>query len=373
MSFKFFATAAKGTEGALRDELRELRFRRVKATRGGVHFEGPATEGYRACLWSRIAMRILVERATFACPSERALYDRVRELDLGDVITPRHTLAVRASSSQSYVSHTQFIAQKTKDAIVDSMREDFGERSSVDIADPDLRLFVHINRDVCTLYFDMSGEPLHLRGWRARGGAAPLKETLAAAIVRLSGWTKDALFLDPMCGSGTLAIEAAALACKRAPGLGRSFGFQRWASYDDEEATAWKHLEEEARDSVVAETLNIVASDTSPDAIAIAEDNARQAGVTISLSARNVTDWLPHDRGGWVVTNPPYGQRLGGSDAAYLALDTWIAKVRGVWTFSILSGSPELDAAFLERKRGARWHALNNGDLDCKLWTIATR
>lgn len=373
MSFKFFATAAKGTEGVLRDELRELRFRRVKATRGGVHFEGPASEGYRACLWSRIAMRIMVERATFACPSERALYDRVRELDLGDVLTPQHTLAVRASSSQSYLSHTQFIAQKTKDAIVDSMREDFGERSSVDIQDPDLRLFVHINRNECTLYFDMSGEPLHLRGWRARGGAAPLKETLAAAIVRLSGWTPDALFIDPMCGSGTLAIEAAALATKRAPGLGRTFGFQRWASYDGEEATAWAKLQEEARAAVQDVKLNIVASDTSPESIALAEDNAQQAGVAIQFSARNVTNWLPEERGGWVVTNPPYGHRLGNSDEAYLALDTWIAKSRGHWTFCIISGSPELDAAFLAPKRGARWHALHNGDIECKLWTIQTK
>ncbi len=198
---RFFATASKGTEPALRDELRELRFRRVRADRGGVHFEGDLGDAARACLWSRIALRILREVSSFDAGDEAALYEGARSLDWREWLTPQTTLAVRASCRSSHLTHSQYIAQKTKDAIVDTLREHLGARPSVDREDPDVGVTVHLLRDRATLYLDASGASLHERGWRGRAGAAPLRETLAAAVLRLSGWDRTQPLVDPMCGA----------------------------------------------------------------------------------------------------------------------------------------------------------------------------
>ncbi|HEX3344142.1 MAG TPA: THUMP domain-containing protein, partial [Polyangiaceae bacterium] len=245
---KFFATAAKGTEPALRDELRELRLRGVRADRGGVHFEGQLVDAARACLWSRVAVRILVEVAVFAAPDGEALYEGARAVPWATWMTPRTTLAVRATCRSSRLTHSQFVAQKTKDAVVDALRDRFGERPSVDRDDPDALLAVHLARDEATLYLDVGGSSLHERGWRAKAGAAPLRETLAAAVLRLSGWDRERPLVDPMCGAGTIAIEAAAWSRRVAPGLARArFGLERWASHDDAERRAMVALREEAR------------------------------------------------------------------------------------------------------------------------------
>jgi putative N6-adenine-specific DNA methylase len=230
---RFFATAAKGTEPALRDELRELRLPRVRADRGGVHFEGALEDAARACLWSRVALRVLLEAHTFDAPSGDALYEGVRSIDWTAWLTARTTLAVRATCRSSTLTHSQFVAQRTKDAVVDQLRDRLGARPSVDKEDPDVLLAVHVARDRATLYLDVGGASLHKRGWRARSGEAPLRETLAAAVVRLSGWDRESTLVDPMCGAGTIAIEAAAWAGRVAPGLGRAqFGVERWARHD---------------------------------------------------------------------------------------------------------------------------------------------
>src|SRR5215469_6405912 len=194
---RFFATAAKGTEPALRDELRELRLPRVRADRGGVHFEGEMTDAATACLWSRVAVRVLLEVATFHAPDGGALYDGTRAVDWGAWMTPRTTMAVRATCRSSALTHSQFVAQKTKDAVVDRLRDRFGARPSVDRADPDVGVTLHLARDRATLYLDVGGAALHDRGWRTRPGPAPLRETLAAAVVRLSGWDRVRPLADP--------------------------------------------------------------------------------------------------------------------------------------------------------------------------------
>ncbi len=167
---RFFATAAKGTEPALRDELRELRLPRVRADRGGVHFEGDLPDAARACLWSRVALRVLLEVHTFDAPSGEALYEGVRSVDWATWMTARTTLAVRATCRSSRLTHSQFVAQKTKDAVVDRLRDRFGARPSVDREDPDVLLAVHLARDRATLYLDVGGASLHERGWRSRSG-----------------------------------------------------------------------------------------------------------------------------------------------------------------------------------------------------------
>src|SRR5689334_19547762 len=187
---RLFATAARGTEGALRDELKELGFRGVRADRGGVHFDGGLEEGARACLWLRTALRVLYRLSAFAAPDGGALYQGVRAIDWTPTLTPRHTLAIRAVCRDSQLTHSQFIAQKAKDAIVDQIRDRTGSRPSVDLDDPDVMLFVHVVKDWATVYLDVSGESLHRRGYRTSRLEAPLKENLAAAILRLSGWDR---------------------------------------------------------------------------------------------------------------------------------------------------------------------------------------
>ena len=285
----FFATAAKGTEPALRDELRELGLPGVRADRGGVHFEGGLGEGALACLASRIAVRVLYELGSFDAADGDALYDGVRGVDWRAYLTADRTLAVRASCRSSALTHTQFIAQRTKDAVVDQLRGRTGERPSVDLADPDVALFVHLVRDRATLYVDLAGEPLHRRGYRRRNVTAPLKETLAAAILRLSGWDRRSPLLDPMCGSGTIAIEAALWAAGVAPGLARPrLGLERWAMHDEAGARAMADLRARLREPARREAPSIVASDHDPAAIEATTENARAAGVSISVLRRSL-------------------------------------------------------------------------------------
>ena len=260
---RFFATAAKGTEPLLRDELTELGLLPVRADRGGVHFGTAPCDAYRACLWSRIAQRVLEPLSEFACADEDALYAGVGAIDWQRVLDAERTLAVRAACRSSRLTHTQYIAQRSKDAIVDQLRERLGKRPSVDRQTPDVQLFVHLVKDRATVYLDYSGDSLHEHGYRKQQGVAPIKETLAAALVRYSGWDRASPFVDPMCGSGTLLLEAGLWAAQRAPGLERpSFGFERWADFDANAAQSMKELREEAQSLAKPLELSLIGSDT---------------------------------------------------------------------------------------------------------------
>jgi len=308
---RFFATAAKGTEPLLRDELNELGLPRVRADRGGVHFGAEPRDAYRACLWSRIAQRVLEPLAEFASPSEDALYDGVQTIDWRRVLDAQRTLAVRAACRSSRLSHTQYIAQRTKDAVVDQLRAQLGDRPNVDRHAPDVQLFVHLVKDRATVYLDYSGDSLHEHGFRKQQGAAPIKETLAAALVRYSGWDRASPLVDPMCGSGTLLLEAGLWAARRAPGLAReSFGFERWADFDAGAARIIAQLREEARSLARPLEFSLLGSDTDPLALEAARANAETAGLRVNLRLAPLSSSAPSaDRGGLVV-NPPYGERL---------------------------------------------------------------
>lgn len=308
-----FATAAKGTEAALRDELVELGFRGVRADRGGVHFDGPRREAYRACLWSRIAVRVLEPVTSFECDGQAALYEGVAAHDFSEVLSPSHTLAVSAASRSSELSHTQYIAQRTKDAIVDRQREQFGERPDVERTDPDVHVFVHLADDFATVYLDHAGAPLHQRGYRKGLAEAPLKETLAAAALRLAGFDGAGPVLDPMCGSGTFLIEAGLVAARLAPGLLRpAFGFERWACFDASEREFFRELRETARTGVrpAAERAPLFGRDIDAAALAVAGENARRAGIELTLEPAPLANVRPPFQSGLLVTNPPYGERL---------------------------------------------------------------
>ena len=247
-TYTFFATAAKGIETLLLEELIALGMAEVKEKRAGVFFRGTLEQGYRACLWSRLANRILLPVAKFHCPTDQALYDQVKHIDWSEHLSLDQSFAIDASLSNSALRHSQYAALKAKDAIADFFRERTGERPSVQPERPDLQINLYVNNDEAQVYIDLSGESLHQRGYRTRGSAAPLKENLAAAILYRASWLEiyeaQGAFVDLMCGSGTLPIEAAMMACDIAPGLNRDyFGFKGWRQHDE---SIWQDLKKEA-------------------------------------------------------------------------------------------------------------------------------
>jgi 23S rRNA (guanine2445-N2)-methyltransferase / 23S rRNA (guanine2069-N7)-methyltransferase len=240
----FFATCPKGIESLLADELRALGGEPVRETRAGVRFEGELRVAYRACLWSRLASRVLLPLAEFSAPSAEALYEGVRSIAWAAHIAPTGSLAVDSSVSQSAINHSHFAALKVKDAIVDQLRDAAGQRPSIDTDRPDVRVNLYLHRDAATVSLDLSGESLHRRGYRAESVAAPMKENLAAAVLIRAGWPAAARsgmpLVDLLCGSGTLPIEAAMMAGDVAPGLLRDYyGFLHWQSMFRRRLTAW--------------------------------------------------------------------------------------------------------------------------------------
>jgi 23S rRNA G2445 N2-methylase RlmL len=360
-----FATAARGTEGAVRDELRDLGFRGVRADRGGVHFGRSLDEGFRACIELRTAIRVLMRLSTFPAPNGDALYEGVRAIDFRPYLTHRHTLAVRASCHASALTHSQFVAQRTKDAVVDQLRDRLGTRPSVDLDDPDVLLFVHLARDRATVYLDLAGGSLHRRGYRSRAGEAPIKESLAAAILRLSGWDRERPLVDPMCGSGTLPIEAALWARNIAPGLARDrFGFERWACHDEEALRRTAEHRERARAKVRSTGPRMRGSDVDLAALAAARENARDAGVEVTWQRASVRDLALESEGSFIVTNPPYGERLVASADLYRDMARSFARQRGS-TIAILAGTPDIERAMGGRPE--RTLVVYNGDIECRL------
>jgi 23S rRNA (guanine2445-N2)-methyltransferase / 23S rRNA (guanine2069-N7)-methyltransferase len=366
----FFATAAKGTEGALRDELRELRIPRVKADRGGVHFGGRLEDAMRACFESRIALRVLWRRGSFEAHSAEALYEGVRALDLSDVLDPNKSLSVAATVKHGALTHSGFVAQKTKDALVDSQRVRFGARSNVERDDPDVRVVVHIARDQADLYVDLAGESLHRRGYRSESREAPIKETLAAAMLRLAGWDRKRPLIDPMCGSGTIAIEAAMWARNMAPGLlRRPYGFQRWALFEDPTyKDALITIREKARERVLPEEAapSIMALDCDGLAVNLARKLANKAGVAVHVERLDVVDFMGTDPPGHVITNPPYGIRISRGEEFETRLARAFKQLKD-HRISAICHDRELAKAM--HKAPSQEHALWNGDLECRLYS----
>lgn len=370
--FDFFATAAKGTEGALRDELKALRLTQVRADRGGVHFRGSLADGMKACLWSRTAMRILLSLGTHEAKGADALYDAVHAIPWEDHLSARRTFAVHATVRSSELTHSHFVALRAKDAIVDRMRERTGERPSVDTHKPDVHVVVHLAKDRLEVSLDLSGEPLHRRGWRVEAKEAPLRETLAAAVLLLGKYDPQLPFLDPMCGSGTFAIEAALIARNIAPGRGRHFGFMRWPSFGDEEAATFRALQEEARALALPKApAPILARDRFGDPLEIAVRNAERAGVrgSIEFEQQDVRNLVPLPPGCQIFVNPPYGERLGGKrlqlEGLYRGFGEAYAPFEDEVPLVVLSGTPLFDEAFGHR---IHWrHQLFNGPIEVHL------
>jgi putative N6-adenine-specific DNA methylase len=347
---RFFATCGRGIEPVLADELRALGAPGVEPGRGGVAFTGDLALLYRANLWLRTAVRVLrpVLEATVTSPDE--LYDAVRSVDWSRHLTPDHTLAVDCNVRDSHITHSKYAALRTKDAICDQFVDRVGRRPSVDVDEPMVGLNLHVYRDRAVLSLDSSGESLHKRGYRPVQTRAPLNEALAAALVLLTDWRGDVPFADPLCGGGTLAVEAAWVALRRPPGLTRRrFGFQGWMDYD---VRLWTSLRDEARAGVLkALPAPVLGSDARGDAVAFAIDNARAAGIghLLRFAKRDVRDFEPPPGPpGVLLCNPPYGERIGEEKNLFglyrLLGEVFGQRCRG-WSCHVFTGNPRLAAA----------------------------
>ena len=381
MRAPFFVTAAAGTADLLCAELGALGIDDgAREVLGGVACEGDLASAYRACLESRLALRVLWQVARFPIADAQALYDGVRGIDWSTHMGPSDTLIVDFSGAVPGVTHTQFGAQRVKDALVDQFRERTGERPSVDRESPTLRINAHAARGAVTIAIDLSGDSLHRRGYRGAQGAAPLKENLAAAILIRSGWPAIAAaggsFVDPMCGSGTLPIEAALIAADIAPGLlRRRFGFERWKQHDPH---AWAEVRGAAEARRQPEQLTpgrIRGFDRDPVSIRDAEANAARAGLDkLLFLQRCELSNLPAapTSSGLVAVNPPYGERIGEADelrALYALLGERLrADYRG-WEAAVFTGNPALGRELGINAR--RTHRMMNGPIECRLLRLA--
>jgi putative N6-adenine-specific DNA methylase len=369
---RFFAPCPRGLEGALGDELGRLQARDVAPADGGVAFAGPIELAYHANLQSRLASRILWQVAAGAYRDERDVYARVHDVDWPRHFGPTRTLRVDVGATRSPLKSLEFATLRVKDAIVDRFRAAAGVRPSVDKRAPDVRVHVHLSEDRVTVYLDTSGEPLFKRGYRRDTEEAPLRENLAAGLLALAQWNPAEALLDPMCGSGTIAVEAALIAADRAPGLARRFGFQKLAWYD---GPTWQRITQSARDRIRPPPAGpmLFASDIAAGAIGKTQAHLAAAKVDGFVRAERA-DVLARPApapAGVLVTNPPYGVRL--AEAAELAafyprLGDALKRHFPGWRAHLLTA--DLRLAKLIGLKPDRRTPLYNGALECRLFAF---
>jgi 23S rRNA (guanine2445-N2)-methyltransferase / 23S rRNA (guanine2069-N7)-methyltransferase len=358
-NLEFFVRCASGFESILVQELKDMRIRRVRPLKGGVAFFGVLSDAYRVCLWSRVASRVLLILDRIDACDADTLYRGVSDLAWETHVGPQATIAVYAHGLNDNLRNTQFTAVKVKDAVCDRLRKLRGTRPDVSGKRPDVLIDVSIRAQRATIALDLSGEPLHRRAYREEGrqSVAPLKENLAAAIVLDSGWgslaNEKRVFFDPMCGSGTLAIEAALIAADAAPGILRDYwGFSGWAQHDEE---LWLSLIDEAdeRFALGIEKMPLIfGSDYDEQCIRLSEENARRAGLGgriqfKTLEASDAARLMSEHTQGLMVVNPPYGERLGSANQlpeVYRSLSDAANKLPDSWQLSIITPDDSIDA-----------------------------
>jgi putative N6-adenine-specific DNA methylase len=382
----YFAAAPRGVEPVLASELAALGAAAIEPDHGGVHFEGDKALLYRANLHLRTATRVLLTVKRFSAAHREMLYDQVRRIRWEEHLTPAMTFAVdckiavqRETAHAAPVarpgrgtplSNEHYVALKIKDSIVDQIRHFKGKRPDIDTKDPDLRIHAYLNGSRCTLSLDASGSSLHERGYRLRDTGAPLKEALAAAIVDLTGWDPRTPFVDPMCGSGTLCIEAAMKAMNIPPGWRRqAFGFMKWRDFDH---ALWQDVLAGARARILLKPpAPILGFDKDERAIAASDGNAKAAKLHggVTFARRSVEALEPAgDAPGVVVMNPPYGKRIAddkGLQELYRSIgDTLKHRMKG-WTAFIFTGNLEM-AKYIGLQTSRRI-PLHNGPIECRL------
>lgn len=369
MSESFFSPCPRGLEALLGDELRALGARDIEVTHGGVGFSGDWALCYRANLESRIATRVLWRVARGRYRGEEDIYRLGYGVTWAKWFTPDETIRVYVTARHSPLKSLEFTTLRIKDAVCDHFRTVTGRRPSVDTAEPDVRIHAYLTRDTVALYIDTSGEPLYKRGFKPAAVEAPLKENLAAGILLLTGWQPGEALVDPMCGSGTFLIEAAQIALDVAPGLGRHFAFERFKHLD---RPTWLRLrgEAEARRRP-PRALSVYGADIVGEQLRRARLNLQSAGLDgcVTLTRSDFLELAPPAASGVLVTNPPYGVRIGEESelaALYPRIGDVLKQRWAGWRCNFLSADPALPK--LVRLKASRRTPLFNGALECRLF-----
>lgn len=364
--FPITATTQQAIEPLLAAELKSIGATHITQHNRAVSYQGDMELLYRSNLWLRTALRIMVPVAKFKVTNDRELYEEIRRIEWTEYMDVNQTFAIDSIVKSDFFNHSQYVALKAKDAIADEFRDRYGKRPSVDVANPDVRINIHIFKDDCTVSLDSSGDSLHRRGYRADANLAPLNEVTAAALIQLSGWDGKGVFLDPMCGSGTILIEAAMFAKNMAPGLLRKkYGFESWNNFD---AALWQTLKDEAYKAIHETDTKFIGSDKVFKVTEIARNNIMLAGLDedIRVSNKQFEEQKPPEQGGVVIMNPPYGERLPVAEinAFYKSIGDKMKKDFQGYKVWILSSNKEAmkNIGLATFKKFTVW----NGPLECK-------
>ncbi len=366
--FRIFAPCPQGLEQVLQNELHELGFTDVQAGRAGCHFKADWHGALKANLYSRVATRILLQVAHAPVKNEDDILALAQATPWERWFGPKHSLRVDTSAVRSPMHSLQYCNLRAKDGICDRLRSREGARPDIDTVRPDARVHLFLDEKFATLYLDLSGESLFKRGWRLDKGVAPLRENLAAGLLYLSEWPRNTPLLDPFCGSGTILIEAAWMALGVPPGIWRPFGFERLRNFD---ARTWRDLKEQARSNIAPRLEQpLIGCDTDASAIEAANSNLRRAHLgEAAIEFRHTPAQslpAPSDSG-WIVTNPPYGERLEQQEQElWLAWAAWLKQEYAGWSINIISNDFELPGKL--RLKPKRRHPVYNGALDCRLF-----
>jgi len=371
LNFQFFATCPRGLEALLADELLAQSALKIVVTDGGVSFEGNLETMYRVNLHSRIATRVMSRVGQGSYTSEEDIYKATFKLNWPSWFKVNQTIRVKVTGVKCPLKSLDFVTLRIKDAVCDRFREEGALRPSVSVRDPDVRIHAYLTQDQYQLYLDTSGAPLYQRGFRDVSVIAPLRENLAAGILMLTGWKPGTPLLDPMCGSGTFLIEAAMMAVNQPPGMKRTFGFQKLTSFDE---SLWKKIETEALHQMKPiEFLDIYGSDIDLRAVRVTRHNLKVAGLeeVAKVLQSDFVKLEPPTSEGVLVTNPPYGQRIGEDEDLKEVYPVWAKHMKesfGGWDTYFLTADLEMPKDM--RLKPTKKTPLFNGALECRLFEI---
>ncbi len=382
MNYSYFCPCPRGMEGPLAEELAEIAQQGASLkvhnqVPGGVHCSGTLADAWRINLHSRIASRVLLRMAQSSYANENDIYDLALAQPWEDWFSVEHTIRVDITAIKSPLKSLEFTTLKIKDAVCDRFRDQFDQRPSIDTKTPDMRIVGFLDARNFTLYLDTSGEALFKRGWRLDTGDAPLRENLAAGLLRVAGWKPGMVLFDPMCGSGTILAEAAQMLAGIPPGARRSFAFEKFHDFDQ---AAWATIKGSVKPNPLPDTPTIFGSDISGDMVAMTRSNLKQAGILFEVPLKQIEAQEvkpPTDVPGILLTNPPYGERIGVRGDSTLADDelaqsffsafgTTLKQRFAGW--SVFLFTADLGVPRLLRLKESRKTPFFNGALECRLF-----
>ena len=369
-TYSLFVTCPRGLEAPLSQELEQFKCQDIRAVDGGVACKGGMEQVYRINLHSRTASRVLLRLTKSGYRNEQDIYKAAKNIRWTDWFDLEQTFKVKVEGKRAQVKSLDFVGLKIKDAVCDVFRDACGARPSVGKIRPDIRIHAFIDERDIQIFIDTSGEALFKRGYRQDTGEAPMRENLAAGLLLLAGYDGSQPFQDPFCGSGTIVIEAAWIATRRAPGLMRRFGFEKLKNFD---AALWKKLQHEAETQIRPAPASISGSDNDRHMIRAAVANAQAAEVDtfVRFEVKDAQDTRPNGEGGILISNPPYGVRLAevqALQALYPQLGAWLKQHYAGWLAGMFTG--DRDMPKFMRLSPKRKIPLYNGNLDCRLFLM---